>query len=174
MNINIYPYLLFRSETIGDRFEKLIQYTFAAPCINKEDEIQYLLNFYTVGRLLITDVFPAEWEEKRDRCKRFTSHEGNSVDFRKISLTSVWIFMQDFVPQNSDFIMVISGSYAPNEKPEGISRKLRLYHYFFERCATEMEYRIVGAGNFNAFFLVSLKCTVSDEEIVKEYINFRT
>lgn len=168
-----YSYSFKRKEFFGEKFDSLIQYTFEVPCTNKEESISYLLNFYRVNRLLITDVFPAMWEEKKDKCIRFTSHEGWNVNFRKISLTSAFIFMREFVAKNAQYVMVISGSYAPDEEKGGVSRKLNLYYYFFKESAHEMGYRIVGIWESNAFLLVPIDCESRDNELISEYLHFK-
>lgn len=133
--------------------------------------IPYLLDFMKYGRLWITDIYPEIWANEKDRMTRFTSHEGIIIDFRKISNTSVYLFLRDF--KNINEVMVISGSFQINENKDGESRKLGLYRYFFSRLRNILNFKIIEVPCMNAFFIIHPECNINDKEFINEYRIFR-
>lgn len=134
-------------------------------------EEPYLLDFMKWGRLWITDIYPERWANDDLRCKKIISHEGIEIDFRKISNTSVYLFLRDF--ENVDEVMVISGSFQDNEIGGVESRKLRMYRYFFSRLRDSLSFRILEAPGMNAFFIHKPNCETDAVTYQEEYSRFK-
>lgn len=134
-------------------------------------KVPYLVDYMKFGRLWITETYPEIWADRDDRTVRFISHEGYMMDFRRISDTSVYLFLRDFNDKNE--VMVISGSFQLNENKNGESRKLGLYRYFFSRLGSSLNFRIAEAPGLNAFFIMHPDCTIDVEDFVSEYKIFK-
>lgn len=134
-------------------------------------EEPYLLDFMKWQHLWITDIYPERWADDELRCKRIMSHDGMEIDFRKISNTSVYLFLRDF--HNKNEAMVISGSYQDNETTQTESRKLKMYRYFFTRLKETLDFRLIEIQGANAFFIVCPESTAFDDLFIEEYSNFK-
>lgn len=168
-----YDYL--RSKGPEGPFEEVIDYLLKVPCVNRPDVLDYIFRLYRYKEnLYITDMFPKMFEDSPDCFKRFTSHEGYSVNMRRLSVCCLRIFVEHFVSDDKDKVMVISGSYAPQEQEQGASRKLRLYWHFFEPLLEELELRAVMMHEWNAFLLVSRHSEISDTIMESQYIEFKS
>lgn len=156
-------------------FEETIDYRLVVPCVNRDDTLLYIFRSYRFGEFMyITDVFPKMYENDERCFKRFVSREGFSINMKKLSVTCLAIFVEHFIKNNERRCMVISGSYEDNENPEGASRKLRLYNYFFKPLLEQLNLRSVDMFEENAFILVSKSSTLSNEEIRQEYLTFKS
>lgn len=148
-----------------------IQYRMWAVDKVSGNEEPYLLDFMKWGRLWITDIYPERWANEELRCKRFMSHEGMVIDFRKISNTSVYVFLRDFI--DKDEAMVISGSFQDNEIGNVESRKLRMYRYFFNRLRDSLNFKMVESPGMNAFFILKPDCETDVTTYQEEYCRFK-
>ena len=156
-------------------FEEVIDYLLKVPCVNRPDVLDYIFRLYRYkDHLYITDMFPKMFEDSPDCFKRFTSHEGFSVNMRRLSVCCLRIFAKHLMSENKDKVMVISGSYAPQEKEQGASRKLRLYWHFFEPLLEELELKAVMMPEWNAFLLMSKHSDIPDTIMESQYIEFKT
>ena len=124
--------------------------------------------------MYITDVFPKKYENDECCFKRFVSREGFSINMKKLSVTCLVIFVEHFIMNDERRSLVISGSYEDNEIPEGASRKLRLYNYFFKPLLEQLNLRSVDMFEENAFILVNKNSTLSNEDIRQEYLTFKS
>lgn len=148
-----------------------IQYRmWAVDKVSSNDE-PYLLDFIKWGHLWITDIYPERWANDELRCKKFMSHEGMEINFKKISNTSVFLFLRDFT--DADEAMVISGSFQDNETGSGESRKLRMYRYFFTRLLDTLDFRMLESPGMNAFFILKPDCKTDITTYQEEYCRFK-
>ena len=154
-----------------DVIERFVQYRMMAKNLLNGEPVPYLLDFMKWKNLWITDIYPEIWADDENRCRRFTSHEGIRIDFRKISNTSVFAFLKDF--QENDGVMVISGSYQDEENRRADSRKLRLYRYFFNELKGRLDFDIVESEGMNAFFIFKAGSSISHDIIKAQYETFR-
>lgn len=148
-----------------------IQYRMTATDKISGNNEPYLLDFMKYNHLWITDIYPERWADDKDRMMKFTSHEGIMIDFRKISNTSIYLFLRDFHDKNE--VMVISGSFQTNENRNNESRKLGLYRYFFTRLQEILDFRILEAPGMNAFFIIHPCSDIADDCIINEYKTFK-
>lgn len=148
-----------------------IQYRMMAIDKISGKEEPYLLDFMKWEHLWITDIYPERWANDRLRCKKIMSHEGMEINFRRISNTSVYVFLRDF--QNHNEAMVISGSYQANETGQDESRKLLMYRYFFTRLKGSLDFRIVEISKANAFLILHADSTEYDDVLKDEYRRFK-
>lgn len=157
-----------------DPFPETVDYLLTVPCVNRNDTLIYIFRAYCFKSFLyITDFFPKMYEDDSRRFRRFTSHEGYSVNMRRLSVTCLAIFVEHFIKVDPRKAMVISGSYQDGEKPEGPSRKLRLYRYFFYPLLDQFQLRSVEMMEQNAFILTSRSSPIPDEEIRHSYLTFK-
>ena len=166
-----YPYVKLSEENFKGNIDKVIQYSFDVDCNNADKSIMYVLDFMRYENLWITDVYPQMWIGRDDKCKRFTSHEGYTVDFKLISWTSVYIFIKEFFDENE--VMVISGSYDSKEPQCGASRKLKLYKYFFTKMQQKLPFKMIDDFENNAFYILHNQSSIFGIDIKKEYKRFK-
>lgn len=173
--MQIYDYKYIKTATDRAPFDAVIDYGLKVPCTGRDVMLDYIFRSYRYGSwLYVTDIFPQMYENDNNCFKRFTSHEGLAVNMRRLSVTCVVIFVNHFIAQDPDSAMVISGSYAPGEPAEGMSRKLKLYRYFFMPLLDELDLRSVDMLDANAFILVSKGNCLSDDEIRQKYMEFKS
>lgn len=167
-------YRYLKSTGPNGRFEEVIDYLLKVPCVNREDVLDYIFRLYRYDtHLYITDMFPKMWENDPNCFKRFTSHDGFSINMRKLSVCCLRIFVEHFIKNNIDSVLVISGSYAPTEEEHGASRKLRLYWHFFEPLLEELNLKAIMMSEWNAFLLVS-NDSKTDTTLLKDtYLKFK-
>ena len=101
------------------------------------------------------------------------SREGYSVNMRRLSITCLFIFVQHFMSIDRNYAMVISGSYEIGENKNSMSRKLKLYWYFFSPILDQLGLRSINVFENNAFIIVSKENCLEDECIRQEYLNFK-
>lgn len=168
-----YGYLKSTGQT--GAFEEVIDYLLKVPCVNRDDILDYIFRLYRYGEhLYVTDMFPLLYENDDNCFKRFTSHDGFSVNMRRLSVCCLRIFAEHFIKNNKNAVMVISGSYAPSEEEHGESRKLRLYWHFFEPLLEELNLKAVMMTEWNAFLLLSNNSELDETILKKTYIKFKT
>lgn len=156
-------------------FEEVTDYLLKVPCVNRADILDYIYRLYRYGEhLFITDMFPRMYENDKNCFKRFTSHDGFTVNMRKLSVCCLRIFVEQIMKNDKNHVMVVSGSYAPTEEEKGESRKLHLYWHFFSPLLDELHLRAIMMPEWNAFLLVSSQSDFDDESMKNTYINFRT
>lgn len=167
-----YSYL--KSSEATGKFDEIIDYLLKVPCVNRDDVLDYIFRLYRYGsNLYITDMFPKIYENDPNCFKRFTSHDGFSINMRRLSVCCLRIFVEHFVKNDNKAVMVVSGSYAPTEEEHGASRKLRLYWHFFEPLLEECNLRAIMMTEWNAFLLISNDALI-DEALLKDtYIKFK-
>lgn len=174
MAIQIFEYGFDKAFKGDAPFEETIDYTLTVPCVNRDETLSYIFRSYRFGEYLyITDIFPKIFGNDNRCFRRFTSHEGFTVNMRRLSVTCLVIFVEHFMSEDVRRAMVISGSYEDNEPPHGPSRKLRLYNYFFSPLLDEFKLRSVEMIDENAFILVSRDNPLTDEEIKQNYLDFK-
>lgn len=156
-------------------FEETVDYSLTVPCVNRQETLAYIFRSYRFhDYLYITDIFPKLFEND-DRCfRRFTSREGFAVNMRRLSITCLVIFVEHFMKDDPKRAMVVSGSYEDNESDKGVSRKLKLYYYFFTPLLEQLKLRSIEMFEENAFILISKDNSLSDVEIKQEYLNFKS
>lgn len=171
----IYGYSMFyRKETPAEKTDRLDQYRINARRSDNGEEIDYRVNFYTYrGYMLITDIFPASWEQEEDCFSRLTSHEGVFVNMRKLAVTSLYIFCREFLPVNGYAAMVVSGSYAPGEEQSGISRKLRIYKNIFDPLLEDLGLVGIDIPELNALIIRSTGSGIDEDRIREDYYAFK-
>ena len=173
--MQIFEYSFYKTCKGCFPFRETTDYKLVVPCIYREETLTYIFRSYSFGEFLyITDIFP-QWYENDERCfKRFTSRDGFFVNMRKLSVTCLMIFVEHFLKKDVRNSMAISGSYEDNEKPEGASRKLKLYNYFFRPLLEQLDLRSVDIFEENAFILTHKNNILSDNNIRQEYLNFKS
>ena len=92
---------------------------------------------------------------------------------RRLSITCLFIFVQHFMRIDRNYVMVISGSYEIGEDKGGMSRKLKLYWYFFSPILNQLGLRAIDMFENNAFIVVSKENSLEDECIRQEYLKFK-
>lgn len=156
-------------------FDEIVDCHLRVPCENRAEILDYIFRSYRYGEwLYITDIFPAIFENDTRCFKRFTSHEGYTVNMRRLAVTCVFAFIQEILSRNPLGVMVISGSYEDAELEAGPSRKLRLYDYFFRPILSEFGLRKVNMFDNNAFMLLQENSILSASEISLKYLEFKT
>lgn len=156
-------------------FNETIDYRITVPCINIEKSLEYIYRLYKFGSYIyITDIFPEIFANDTKCFQRLTSHEGFSINMRKLSITCLKIFITEFINNNNvNNVMVISGSYEINETANGPSRKLRLYWYFFYPLFERYELIAINLFDKNAFLIYSKHSTLNSETIINDYLEFK-
>lgn len=171
--MDIYDYRYDRKYN-QEPFDEIVEYILKVPCTNCNGTIEYVFRSYRYSEnIFITDMFPKIYENNPDCFKTLTSHEGYSVNMRRIAITCLVIFIRNFISANNKNAMVISGSYGKGEKQVGMSRKLRLYWYFFSSLLNDLNLRAINLFQHNAFILVSRECTVDDSVFAGKYLRFK-
>ncbi|MDD3875719.1 MAG: 4Fe-4S cluster-binding domain-containing protein [Bacteroidales bacterium] len=172
---SFYEYCFHKEENFSEGiFKKKIQFEIKARSLNTMEPINYLLNFYEFGVYMqITDIFPAAWENERNCFERLTSKEGVFVNMKKLSVTSLIIFIREFLPLNQNAAMVISGSYEPLEDKKDISRKLKLYKKIFNSMLKNCKLKIIDVLELNAFIILSNESSTNEEKLIKDYYCFK-
>lgn len=175
--INIFPYRYLRTKLFSEPealFKEIKDYELDVPCIDTGVELKYIFRSYRFNTYLyITDIFPAMWENDNDCFKRILSHEGNRVNMRRLSVTCLVAFKEQYISQHTDSAMVISGSYEYGEDETAVSRKLRLYWAFFAPLLDDLSLKAVQISRLNAFVLIDKNNAKKDRDIVEEYITFK-
>ena len=165
---------LKRTENDGP-FEEVIDYLLKVPCVNRPDILDYVFRLYRYSEhLFITDMFPMMYADDPKCFKRFTSHDGYSVNMRKLSVCCLRIFVNDFLHNDPEHVMVVSGSYAPGEEEQGSSRKLRLYWYFFAPLLDELGLEAILLPTWNAFLLARTASVTDKTTLENTYIKVKT
>ena len=155
-------------------FEQIEDWLLAVPCTNCDTVLNYIYRLYRFGSFLyITDIFPAMYENENDCFKRFTSHEGYTVDFRGLATKCQQIFVDEIIKRDKDSVMVVSGSYAPGERAEGESRKLKLYKYIFTPTLQGLNLKSIDLSQMNAFLMYSCQSSLEEKHIIESYITFK-
>jgi hypothetical protein len=174
--IDIYPYRRAVNDpsSANTPFSKIEDYEIVVPCLNKDENIDYLFRSYCFrSYLYVTDIFPAMWDGSNDCFKRIISREGYTVNMRKLSVTCLAIFIKHYIGNHVDSAMVVSGSYEYGEDNSNVSRKLRLYWAFFAPLLEKLSLRAVCIPELNAFVLVDKNSSVSDQKVVRDYGDFK-
>lgn len=175
MSVQILEYKAGMHIKGDDPFPETVDYLITVPCLNREEKLTYIFRSYCFeSYLYITDYFPSMYEDDDQKFRRFTSHEGFSVNMRQISITCLAIFVKHFINKDIRKAMVISGSYQDNETPSGPSRKLNLYKYFFYPLLEEFQLRSVEMMEHNAFILTHRENPISDDDIMRCYLTFKS
>lgn len=178
MDRNIFDYHFVQEAKQKGKLKDLIQFGFAVDDINSKKQIPYLFNFYAFkSYLYITDYFPAMWENHPDRVNKLLSQEtGFKVNFKKITLTCFYIFHEEIVSKNKDAAFIANGSLIAGEEylaDVNISRKLMLYWKILTPHIEAHDYRTVDLFKHNAFAIVKKTHPMTDEEIIRDYDNFK-
>ena len=156
-------------------FDCVTDYLLKVPCTNRPDVLDYVYRLYCYDKLMyITDIFPKMFADDPRCFKRFTSREGYAVDMRKLSLSCLQIFVDEFIANDLSAVMVVSGSYEPGEDEQGPSRKLKLYWYFFKSHLDELHLRVIDLWHLNAFLLTSVDNPHEDSELSSIYSTFKS
>lgn len=156
-------------------FEEIIDFLLRVPCRNCPETLDYIFRSYRYGEwLYITDIFPVMFENDSQCFRRFTSHEGYVVNMRRLAVTCLFAFVQEILRRDPLGVMVISGSYEEGENNSKLSRKLRLYNYFFQSIIAGLGIRQVNMFENNAFFLLRADSPLKDEEITSKYLEFKS
>lgn len=156
------------------QFNEITDYCLDVPCTNRADTLEYIYRLYKYeDHLFITDIFPRIFAGDSKCFQRFTSHEGYCVNMRKLAVTCLEIFVDEFISYDPDNIMVVSGSYEHGEPTDRPSRKLRLYWYFFSPLLDRLNLKTVDMTNRNAFLLLSKLSKLNEDEIKNSYIRFK-
>lgn len=156
-------------------FEEIVDYDLKVPCTNKEVVVDYIFRSYRYkAYLYITDIFPKIYEHDSKCFQHITSREGYAVNMRQLSVSCLVIFVKHFTGKEKESAMVISGSYEIGEPTGGVSRKLKLYRYFFFPLLESLELRSVDMFEQNAFILVHKDSVRAADEIRQEYMNFKS
>lgn len=174
MNSNLskyYPCERIIDTKCNSEVDHWIQYRMLAENSDNGEIVPYLLDFMRTGRLWITDIYPEMWANDSNKCHKFTSHEGIHINFQRISNTSVYVFLRDFV--NTEEVMVISGSYQDNETQSFDSRKLKLYRYFFNKLKDDLQFEIIEAPGLNGFFICHPGVSMDFSSLFNEYKTFK-
>jgi len=171
----IYDYCFKKKiETPGQLTSSLTQYQIFAFQTDSGLPIEYLYNIYAFNQdLMITDIFPAQWEGEQDCFQKLTSLQGMPVNMKKISLTCLGIFYKDFLSVSPNAGMVVSGSYLPGEDTGQVSRKLRLYKSIFYPWLNNLGLIPIEIFNLNAFIMVGKDTKLSQEDYLNNYITFK-
>ncbi len=175
--IHTYPYRFISAkyddgnETL---FDEIIDFEIDVPCQNRDEIIVYILRFYKYkGYLCINDYFPTMWENQSDCFARKTSSEGYTVNIKTISLTCLFIFIKEILSKNQDCTMVVCGSYELGENTTRISRKLKLYKWFFYPLLENLKLKSVEVLELNAFIIASQETKISEHQIKSDYHHFK-
>lgn len=175
--INIFPYRALKTKLFSEPetlFGEIKDYELDVPCIDTGAKLKYIFRTYRFNSYLyITDIFPAMWENEKDCFKRILSHEGNRVNMRRLSVTCLVAFKEQYIRHHKDSAMVISGSYEYGEDETAVSRKLRLYWAFFTPLLDNLSLRAVQISSLNAFVLIDKNSMKRDRDIIEEYITFK-
>ena len=156
-------------------FSEVIDYEIDAQCVQSSAIIPYLFRSYLFGKsLYITDIFPKMWENENDCFKRIISREGYAVNMRRLSVTCLYIFFHHHAERDATAIMVVSGSYEPQEDEAQVSRKLRLYWAFFQPLFETLSIKAVKMFDLNAFALLRKDNPISEEQIINHYKLFKS
>ncbi|NLF44420.1 MAG: hypothetical protein GX587_17150 [Bacteroidales bacterium] len=171
----IYDYCFNKNiETPAQLTSSLTQYRIFAFQTNSGLPIEYLYNLYSFKQdLLITDIFPAQWEGEQDCFQKLTSLRGMPVNMKKISLTCLGIFYKDFLTINPNAGMVVSGSYLPAEDTGQVSRKLRLYKSIFYPYLNNLGLIPIEIFNLNAFIIVGKETMKNMDDYLNDYKSFK-
>ncbi len=92
---------------------------------------------------------------------------------RRVSVTCLSIFVSQYIDEDKNAVMVVSGSYGEEEDKSGPSRKLRLYGAFFEPLAEKLNLRVLHIPEMNAFMLMDRRADMPDEQIKNNYAEFK-
>lgn len=156
-------------------FDSVTDFLLKVPCTNRPETLDYVYRLYCYDKYMyITDMFPQMYAGDPRCFKRFTSHEGYSVDIRKLSVCCLQIFVDEFVKSDSSAVMVVSGSYEPGEEEKGPSRKLKLYWYFFKSLLDGLHLRVIDMWQQNAFLLTSVDNPHENSELSDIYLKFKS
>lgn len=173
--MEIFNYEYIKTTYNQQPFEEIVEYGLKIPCINKEGILDYIFKSYRYKEYLyITDIFPKMYENDNKCFQHIISREGYTVNMRKLSVSCLVIFVKHFIGRVQDSAMVISGSYEIGEPTEGMSRKLKLYWYFFSPLFDTLGLRSVNMFDKNAFILVHKNNSHTDGDIRQEYMNFKS
>lgn len=172
--MNIFDYQYLQTTYKSSLFEEVVDYSLQVPCTNCDQILDYIFRSYRFGDFLyITDIFPKIYENDSKCFQHIISREGYSVNMRRLSITCLFIFVQHFMSIDRNYVMVISGSYEIGEDKGGMSRKLKLYWYFFSPILDQLGLRAIDMFENNAFIVVSKENSLEDECIRLEYLKFK-
>ncbi len=172
----MYPYRFIGSRDSGEQglFSEIADYAVDAVDLGCGNTVPYTCRSYRYdGFLYITDIFPSAWDNDPLCFKRIISREGTPVNMRRVSVTCLVLFTEQYTSRDKNAVMVVSGSYAPGEKEEGPSRKLKLYRAFFEPLIERLGLRILHSSTMNAFMLMDRRACVTDEQVENSYAEFK-
>ena len=172
--LNIFAYQYLQTIYKSSLFEEIVDYGLQVPCTNCDQILDYIFRSYRYGDFLyIADIFPKMYETDNMCFQHIISREGYSVNMRRLSITCLFIFVQHFMSIDRNYAMVISGSYEIGENKNSMSRKLKLYWYFFSPILDQLGLRSINVFENNAFIIVSKENCLEDECIRQEYLNFK-
>lgn len=172
--MEIFDYRYIKTAYDQKPFEEIVEYSLKVPCTNKEEVLDYIFRSYRYkSHMYITDIFPKMYESDNKCFQHITSREGHTVNMRKLSVSCLLIFVKHFIGADKNSAMVISGSYEIGEPQNSMSRKLKLYWYFFSPLLDTLGLHSVNMFDQNAFILISKNSHWKEENIRQEYTNFK-